>query len=94
MSRVVWKLEGVPAMTIARLVDIQRRSWIRFDLVSSSTELLFETPYTGGVIGSVDIHPLYLLRRHSLSERIVFVCEIISLFFVAYYIVKEIISAS
>ncbi|VDK42377.1 unnamed protein product [Taenia asiatica] len=56
-------------------------------------QLLFETPYTGGVIGSVDIHPLYLLRRHSLSERIVFACEIISLLFVAYYIVKEIISA-
>ncbi|KAH9278603.1 Polycystin-2 [Echinococcus granulosus] len=58
----------------------------------SVVQLLFETPYTGGVIGSVDIHPLYLIHRHSLSEYVVFVCEIISLVFVAYYIVKEIIS--
>ncbi|EUB56801.1 Polycystin-2 [Echinococcus granulosus] len=53
----------------------------------SVVQLLFETPYTGGVIGSVDIHPLYLIHRHSLSEYVVFVCEIISLVFVAYYII-------
>ncbi|KAL5102843.1 Polycystin-2 [Taenia crassiceps] len=60
----------------------------------SVVQVLFETPYTGGVIASVDIRPLYLIRGQSLAECIVFGCEIVSLFFVAYYIVKEIISAS
>lgn len=56
--------------------------------------LLFETPYTGGVITSAQMRPLRLLRQNSPTECAIFICEIISLIFVAYYIFREIYAVS
>lgn len=56
--------------------------------------LLFETPYTGGLISSADFRPLYMIRLYSTTEYITFACELISLVFVMYYLVKEILEVS
>ncbi|VUZ41808.1 unnamed protein product, partial [Hymenolepis diminuta] len=58
------------------------------------SQLLFETPFTGGVISSAHIRPLHLLRQNSPAEYAIFICEIISLIFVAYYIFREIYAVS
>ncbi|KAM7534816.1 hypothetical protein Aperf_G00000113957 [Anoplocephala perfoliata] len=53
-------------------------------------QILFETPYTGGVIASADLRTLHLISQNSPTDYVVFIFEIISLFFVAYYIFREV----
>uniref|UniRef100_A0A5K3F9S6 PKD_channel domain-containing protein n=1 Tax=Mesocestoides corti TaxID=53468 RepID=A0A5K3F9S6_MESCO len=52
-------------------------------------QILFETPYTGGVIASADFRTMYLLRQHSVAEYVIFVCELTLLAFVIYYVVVD-----
>ncbi|VDN98205.1 unnamed protein product [Rodentolepis nana] len=70
--------------THAMLAELFNGDW--------TTELLFETPYTGGLISSAEIRPLYLLRTNSPMECAIFIFQIISLFFVAYYLFREVYS--
>ncbi|VDN15236.1 unnamed protein product [Dibothriocephalus latus] len=66
----------------------------RKNVTHSAGAILFETPYTGGVISSAVFRPLRLIHGNGATAKCVLTCEIITLVFVVYFVIEEILELS
>ena len=58
------------------------------------SRIVAEFPATGGVIPTWKFHTVKLIRYTTVSDYVVFACEIIFVLYLIYYTVEEIIEAS
>ncbi|VDL99012.1 unnamed protein product [Schistocephalus solidus] len=99
LFRGLWTTKATRAVIIdftlynanLNLFCIGRQNLIMFFICALIHRILFETPYTGGVISSAVFRPLRLLLGTGVTTKCVFTCEIITLAFVLYFVIEEIL---
>ncbi|VEL16285.1 unnamed protein product [Protopolystoma xenopodis] len=53
--------------------------------------MLFEMPYSGGVLTSCDLRPVKLLRYVNAIDYVLMAIEVVYMVFVIYYLIEEVL---